>query len=83
MLRTTIVVRLVLLVLALNVVAFVTRIAEKMQARQSLVKMLRNNHFYRTGRRTGDLDAPTNPDHTSLGFASLPWRQLDIHDPKN
>ena len=54
-----------------------------MQAGQSLVKMLRKNHFYPTERKTGDLEAPTDPGHTSLGFASLAWRQWDIHDPKN
>lgn len=76
------VVWLALLVLALNVVAFVTRIAEKCRLA---------NRFSRCSERTISTlqsEEPAILKHqqtqpTSLGFASLARRQLHAHDPKN
>jgi hypothetical protein len=76
MLRTTIVLWLVLLVLALNVVAFVTRIAEKCRLANRLSKCSETTISIPTKRRNVDLEAPTNPGHTSLGFASLAWARV-------
>jgi hypothetical protein len=67
MFKTTIVVWLVLLVLALTVVAFVTRIIEECRLPRDL-STLRKNRPCRTNQSTGDIETSTEPADTPVGI---------------
>ncbi len=75
MFRPTIVIWLVLLVLALNVVAFATRIIDKCRLANRFSKSSGRTHFHHTEQSTGDFE-PTDPAETSVGFDCLAERIL-------
>jgi len=71
MFRSRIVIWLVLLVLALDVVVFVTRMIEK--CRLHTASKEHKNRLCRTDRWTNDMEASTEAADTRLGIVCFTW----------